>query len=220
MDIQPSEAFDFKKGRGSVLLIACGALGREIIALIEANNWQHFDVTCLPAKWHNTPDLIPDGVRRKIRDAKGAYDRIFVLYGDCGTGGLLDRVLEEEGAERIGGPHCYSFFTGNELFEQRQEEDLTAFFLTDYLVRQFDKLIWEGMGIAKRPELRDIYFANYTKVVYLAQIEDADLEERAREAARKLGLDYEYRKTGFGDLETFMRESGARTPAPAGDELT
>ena len=206
MDINPSEAFDFKKGRGSVLLIACGALGREIIALIEANNWQHFDVTCLPAKWHNTPDKIPAGVREKIREGKGRYDKIFVLYGDCGTGGHLDTVLEEEGAERIGGPHCYSFFTGNELFEQRHDDDMTAFFLTDYLVRQFDKLIWEGLGMDRHPELRDIYFANYTKVIYLAQIEDPELELQARAAADKLGLAYEFRKTGFGDLEGFMQE--------------
>ncbi len=207
MDINPSEGFDFKKGRGSVLLIACGALGREIIALIEANNWQHFDVTCLPAKWHNTPDKIPGGVREKIREGKGRYDKIFVLYGDCGTGGHLDTVLEEEGAERIGGPHCYSFFTGNELFEQRHDDDMTAFFLTDYLVRQFDKLIWEGLGMDRHPELRDIYFANYTKVIYLAQIEDPALERQALAAADKLGLAYEFRKTGFGDLESFMQES-------------
>jgi hypothetical protein len=215
MDLAPSETFDFKKGNGSVLLIACGALGREIVALIEANRWQHFDVTCLPAKWHNTPDLIPDGVRQKIREGKGRYDRIFVLYGDCGTGGTLDTVLEEEGAERIGGPHCYSFFTGNDLFAERHDDDMTAFFLTDYLARQFDKLIWEGLGMDRHPELRDMYFGNYEKVVYLAQIEDPELERKARAAAQKLGLAYEYRKTGFGDLEEFMRQR-AVSDAPAG----
>lgn len=206
MELQPSETFDFRKGRGSVLLIACGALAREIVALIEANDWRHFDVTCLPAKWHNTPQRIPEGVRAKIREARGRYKKVFVLYGDCGTGGLLDRVLEEEGAERIDGPHCYSFYSGNALFAERQDNDMTAFFLTDYLVRQFDKLIWEGLGLDRHPELRDMYFGNYTKVVYLAQLEDAALERRARTAAEKLGLDYEYRLTGFGDLERFMLE--------------
>lgn len=213
MDLGPEEAFDFRKGYGSVLLIACGALAREIIALIEANNWRHFDVTCLPAKWHNTPDLIPDGVRRKIREGKDRYDKIFVLYGDCGTGGLLDKVLAEEGAERIGGPHCYSFFTGNELFAERHDDDMAAFFLTDYLVRQFDKLIWEGLGMDRHPELRDMYFANYEKVIYLAQVEDPELEAKARAAAEKLGLAYEYRKTGFGDLAGFMKGSAPAVPA-------
>ena len=213
MDLGPSETYDFKKGEGSVLLIACGALAREIVALIEANNWRHFDVTCLPAKWHNTPQKIPDGVRRKIRENRDRYDRIFVLYGDCGTGGLLDKVLEEEGAERIGGPHCYSFFTGNELFAERHDDDMTAFFLTDYLARQFDKLIWEGLGLDRHPELRDAYFGNYEKVVYLAQIDDPELERKARAAAERLGLAYEYRKTGFGDLETFMRADTQPVPA-------
>ena len=213
MELAPSDGFDFKKGRGDVLLIACGALAREIVDLIEANDWRHFDVTCLPAKWHNTPDKIPDGVRDKIREAKGRYDKIFVLYGDCGTGGHLDKVLEEEGVERIGGPHCYSFFTGNDLFAERHDDDMTAFFLTDYLVRQFDKLIWEGLGMDRHPELRDMYFGNYTKVIYLAQIEDKGLEEKARAAADRLGLAYEYRLTRFGDLERFMHDHTVPTPA-------
>ena len=213
MELAPSDAFDFKKGRGDVLLIACGALAREIVDLIELNDWRHFDVTCLPAKWHNTPDKIPDGVRDKIREGKGRYGKIFVLYGDCGTGGLLDKVLEEEGVERIGGPHCYSFFTGNELFAERHDADMTAFFLTDYMVRQFDKLIWEGLGLDRHPELRDMYFGNYTKVIYLAQIEDDALEEKARAAAERLGLAYEHRLTRFGDLGRFMKDHSVRAPA-------
>ena len=206
MTLDPTEPFDFRRGSRGVLLIACGALGREIVDLIELNRWPHFDVQCLPAIWHNTPAKIPEAVREKIRAGKDKYDRIFVLYGDCGTSGALDRVLDEEGGiERIDGPHCYSFFSGNALFEARAgEEDLTAFFLTDYLARHFDKLIWDGMGMAKHPELREMYFGNYTKLVYFAQTDDAKLDAMAEAAAVRLGLTYERRKTGYGDLATFM----------------
>ena len=208
MELAPADTYDFKRGQGSVLLIACGALGREIIQLIELNNWRHFDVTCLPAKWHNTPDLIPEGVRQKIQEAKGKYEKIFVLYADCGTGGLLDKVLEEEGGvERIGGPHCYSFFMGNDLFAAREEEDMRSFFLTDYLAQHFDKLIWEGFGIDRRPDMVEFVFGNYEKVVYLAQAPTETLKAKAQAAADKLGLEYEYRETGYGDLAAFMQSA-------------
>lgn len=206
LDLSPQDSFAFEKNEGGVLLVACGALGREIISLIETNRWQGFDVTCLPAKLHNYPDQIPQAVRGKIREAKGRYRSIYVLYGDCGTGGLLDKVLEEEGVERIGGPHCYAFFSGQDNFRKTEEADITAFFLTDYLARHFDKLVWEGLGMDKHPELLPIYFGNYTKIVYLAQIMDAALEEKAKAAAAKLGLAYEYRFTGFGELESEMRK--------------
>src|SRR5882724_4943037 len=116
VNVKPSDEFSFTAGAGDVLLIACGALAREIVDLIEKNHWTAFDVQCLPAKWHNTPDKIVPGVREKIREAKGRYKSIFVLYGDCGTGGELDRLLAEEGVERIGGPHCYAFYSGNAAF--------------------------------------------------------------------------------------------------------
>jgi len=206
LNLRPSEEFEFAKGNGEVLLIACGALAREIVELIEKNRWSAFDVTCLPAKWHNTPQLIPGGVREKIRAAKGRYRKIFVLYGDCGTGGLLDKVLEEEGVERIEGPHCYAFYSGNAAFAAKADDEITAFYLTDYLARHFDKLIWEGLGIAAHPELLPLYFGNYTKVIYLAQTRDARLQMKARAAAAKLGLAYEYRETGYGELEGRMRE--------------
>ena len=212
MQVEPSDSYEFTKGKGDVLLIACGALAREIVDLIEANRWTAFDVTCLPAKWHNTPDKITPGVRDKIRANKDKYRKIYVLYGDCGTGGQLDTMLEEEGAERIEGPHCYSFFSGNTIFEERADEDMTAFFLTDYLARHFDKLIWQGLGMDRHPDLRDMYFANYTKVIYFAQVEDENLKALAEAAAERLGLDYEYRFSGFGDLETFMRQSATSTP--------
>ena len=204
MEVTPTDDFEFTRGKGDVLLIACGALAREIVDLIEANRWQALDVACLPAKWHNTPNKIPDGVREKIRANRDKYRSIYVLYGDCGTGGLLDKMLDEEGVERIDGPHCYSFFSGNEAFAERADEDMTAFFLTDYLAKYFDKLIWQGLGLDRHPELLEMYFANYTKIVYLAQIEDPVLQEKAKAAAAKLGLEYQYRFTGFGELASFM----------------
>ncbi|HEY7749125.1 MAG TPA: DUF1638 domain-containing protein [Aestuariivirgaceae bacterium] len=205
VNLRPSEEFAFTNGKGDVLLIACGALAREIVDLIERNHWSAFDVACLPAKWHNRPELIAPGVREKIRQARGKYKRIFVLYGDCGSGGMLDRMLEEEGVERIDGPHCYAFYSGNENFARTSDDDVTAFFLTDYLARHFDKLIWEGLGLKDHPELLQDYFGNYTKVVYLAQTRDEELAKRAMAGAKKLGLAYEYRYTGYGELEEVMR---------------
>jgi hypothetical protein len=206
LNLKPSEELASADGDGRVLLIACGALAREIVELIEKNRWTAFDVACLPAKWHNTPQYIPEGVRAKIRANKGRYRSIFVLYGDCGTGGLLDRVLEEEGVERIDGPHCYAFFSGNNAFAAQAEDEITAFYLTDYLARHFDKLVWQGLGLADHPELLPIYFGNYTKLVYLAQTRDPRLQMKARAAAAMLGLEYEYRETGYGELETGMRQ--------------
>lgn len=200
VDLKPADEFSFAAGKGEVLLIACGALAREIVDLIERNRWTAFDVQCLPAKWHNTPEKIVPGVREKIREGKGKYKSIFVLYGDCGTGGLLDRMLAEEAVVRIEGPHCYAFFSGNADFAARAEHEITAFYLTDYLARHFDKLIWAGLGLDRHPELLPMYFGNYTKIVYLAQTQDADLARKAEAAAKKLGLAYEYRFTGYGEL--------------------
>ena len=206
VDLKPSDEFEFKPGKGGVLLIACGALGREIVDLIEVNRWTGFDLQCLPAKWHNTPEKIVPGVREKIRAAKGHYESIFVLYGDCGTGGQLDAMLQEEAVERIEGPHCYAFFSGNAAFATHADEDITAFYLTDYLARHFDKLVWAGIGIDRHPDLLPLYFGNYRKIVYLAQVKDEALEKAAVAASRKLGLDYEYRFTGYGELEGVMAD--------------
>ena len=200
VNIRPSEEYEFSRGRGEVLLIACGALAREIVDLIEMNQWPAFDVACLPAKWHNTPQLIAPGVAEKIRQSRQRYKKIFVLYGDCGTGGDLDRVLEAEGVERIEGPHCYAFFSGNPAFAARAEDEITAFYLTDYLARHFDKLIWHGLGLDAHPELLPMYFGNYEKIIYLAQTRNEHLERRAEAAAERLGLAYEYRFTGYGEL--------------------
>lgn len=200
MDCRPAEG-----GPPTTLLIACGALAREVVDVIRLNGWTHFTVTCLPAIWHNTPNKIPEGVRRKIDEGRGKYDRILVLYGDCGSGGLLDQLLEEEGVERIDGPHCYAFYSGVEDFLAEADADPTCFYLTDYLARHFDRLILGGLGIDRHPELLPTYFGNYTTLVYLAQTEDAGLEAKAKAAADRLGLAYRYHFTGYGELGSFIQ---------------
>jgi Protein of unknown function (DUF1638) len=185
-------------GRGRVLLIACGALAREILDLKAANGWDHLDLTCLPAILHNFPDRITGAVEEAVARNRDAYDEVFVVYADCGTGGLLQAKCAELGVGMVEGPHCYSFFEGNAVFAARDE--MTAFYLTDFLVRQFDAFVWKPLGLDRHPQLRDTYFGNYTKLVYQAQTDDPDLDVRARNCAARLGLDYERRFTGYGDL--------------------
>ncbi len=195
----------------AVLIIACGALAREIVALVRANRWQHMTVQCLPAEWHNTPDKIPDGVRDKIRAARGRFARIFVAYADCGTGGQLDQVLKEEGVERIPGAHCYEFFAGAKTFAELSDAEPGTFYLTDFLAQHFDRLIYRGLGLDRHPQLMSDYFGNYQKLVYLAQIEEPRLVAKAREAAKYLGLEFEYRFSGYGDLTRALAGLNAKT---------
>jgi hypothetical protein len=192
-----------------VLVIACGALAREIQSVIEANRLHHVHLACLPAILHNRPERIAGAVRAAIRENRGRFDRIAVAYADCGTGGQLDRVCEEEGASRIPGPHCYAFYSGTAGFLQRGDADMDAFFLTDFLARQFDAFVVEPLGLDRHPELRDMYFGNYRRLVYLAQTEDAALDEKARAAADRLGLAYERRFTGLGDLAGFVAQAAS-----------
>ena len=208
LTLEPADFYASQMPKARTLLLACGALAREIVDLIDLNQWTAFDIQCLPAKWHNTPELIVPALREKIRAARGHYDQMFVLYGDCGTGGLLDAMLSEEGIERIQGPHCYAFFSGNPAFEAKAEKEFDAFYLTDYLARHFDKLVWQGLALDRHPELRDDYFGNYTKLIYLAQTSDDGLRQSAEAAANKLGLAYEYRFTGYGELETHLVRLG------------
>ena len=205
--VDTQDHYRFKKGTGSTLMIACGALGREIIDLIEMNKWQHLDVTCLPAQLHHNPQLIPEAVRNKIRAAQGVYEKIYVLYGDCGTGGLLDKVLQEEGGiERIAGPHCFSFFMGNDAFAERSDDEITTFYLTDYFCRHFDKFVWEALGLDRRPDMVEFVFGNYTKLLFMPQTKDDALEVKARDIANRLGLQYEYEYRGYGDLFASMAD--------------
>lgn len=191
---------------GRILLIACGALAREILAVKERNSWDHMDLTCLPAILHVYPEQITEAVEDAVTLHREVYDQVFVVYADCGTGGLLEAACDRLGVEMVKGPHCYSFFEGNDAFEARGEDETTAFYLTDFLARQFDAFIWKPMGLDRHPELRDMYFGNYTKVIYQAQIDDPALTERAREIAERMGLAFERRFTGYGDLENTMAQ--------------
>jgi len=183
-----------------VRIIACGAIAREVLAIRQANGLEHIDLVCLPAIWHAHPQKIAPGVEQAIAEARAeGFSRIFVGYADCGTGGLLDKVCEREGVERIAGPHCYSFFVGNDAFAAK-DDDVTSFFLTDFLARQFRGFVIEPLGLDRYPQLKEMYFGNYEKLVYLSQVEDEALQQKAKEAAEYLGLTYEYRFTGYGDL--------------------
>ena len=184
----------------STALIACGALAREVLALRDKCGWE-VEVLGVAALLHNEPDRIPAAVLSTIRDARERHDRVFVVYGDCGTGGMLDRMLAAEGVERVPGPHCYEIYAGSQ-FEAMTDDEPGTFFLTDYLVESFDHLVLQGLGLDRYPELREDYFGNYTRVIYLAQREDARLRARARWAAAELVLPLEIRAVGYGALET------------------
>ena len=190
---------------GRILLIACGALAREILDLKEANGWSHLDLTCLPAKLHLYPEKITDEVRAAVKKHRDKYDDIFVVYADCGTGGLLEAECEKLGVQMVAGPHCYSFFEGNDRFSKISEDEITTFYLTDFLVRQFDAFIIKPMGLDRHPDLRDMYFGNYEKLVYQAQTDDPALTDKAKTCADRLGLAFERRFTGYGDLARTLK---------------
>lgn len=186
------------------LVIACGALARELQAL--AAELPDIEVSYLPATLHNRPERIPDLVRARIREARAqGRERVMIGYADCGTGGLLDSVASEEGVERLPGAHCYEFYAGSAAFAALHDDEPGTFYLTDYLVRAFEGLVWRGLGLDRHPELREAYFGNYRRLVYLAQTEDPSLTERARASAERLGLEFERRATGLGELEPAVR---------------
>jgi hypothetical protein len=187
-----------------VLLLACGAIAREVLDIIKINAWSHIDLKCLPAILHNSPEKITPAVTAAVRAAQGTYAHIYVLYADCGTGGLLQQACDKMGVEMLRGPHCYSFFQGNDSFAQ--SDDVTAFYLTDFLARQFDAFVWKPLGLDRFPDLRDMYFGNYTKLVYQSQTDDPALVSLAQDHATKLGLAFEHRPTGYGDLQNQLRD--------------
>ncbi|SVD25571.1 uncharacterized protein METZ01_LOCUS378425, partial [marine metagenome] len=207
---------------GRTLIVACGALARELLQVVEANGLSHIDVECLPASFHNTPDVIPDAVATRVQAATDRYQRIFVGYGDCGTGGRLDAVCKELGVDRLPGDHCYEFLAGSEAFADLHAEELGTFFLTDYLVRHFDRLVVKAFWLDTHPEMLDAVFGNYRRLAYLSQIDDPDLVDRARAAADLLGLSFEHRPTGLSNLEARVlvgigsRPTDTNHPAPAG----
>ncbi len=186
---------------GRPLVIACGALARELVGLTRRAGLPAVDLSCLPATLHNRPERIPGAVRERIRRARArGVERIFVAYADCGTGGLLDRVLADEGVERLAGAHCYEFYAGRAAFAALGEEELGTFYLTDFLARNWERLVWRGLGLDRHPELLSAYFGNYRRLVYLAQTDDPALTATARRAACRLGLGFERRFTGLGEL--------------------
>jgi hypothetical protein len=203
-----------------VLVIGCGALARELVAVIDQAGLSNVDLTCLPATLHNRPGGIPAAVRAKIRAARPRYARIFVAYADCGTGGLLDAMLADEDVERLPGAHCYEFYAGSVAFAAMTVEEPGTFYLTDFLARNVERLVIVGLGLDRHPELLSTYFGNYRRLVYLAQTDDPGLVIAARRAARRLGLAFELRRTGYGDLATSLIDTAgsavpSATSAPA-----
>jgi len=194
----------------SVLLIACGALAREMVDVVRQNKWTHVKIQCLPAELHNTPIRIPRAIEEMIETYRDQYPHIFVAYGDCGTGGMLDDVLERHGVERLPGAHCYEFLAGSSVFSSLSDEEPGTFYLTDFLVRYFDRFVKHGLGIESHPELLPLYFRHYKRVVYLAQNPTQELREMARSHAEYLGLDYEERDTGMEPLATRMIEQAVQ----------
>ena len=187
--------------RPDVLILACGAIAREVLAVIRLNGWTHVDVRCLPAKLHNTPKQIAGAVDAKLTELAGRYDRVFVAYADCGTAGALDVVLNKHNVERLPGAHCYGFLAGNDAWDAMQEDEPATFYLTDFLARHFESLVVRGLKLDVHPELVPMMFGNYKRLVYLAQTDNAALRERAEKAATFLGLEFIERRTGYGELQ-------------------
>ena len=184
----------------SILVITCSAVAREVNDIKKLGQWAQMDLQSITADLHATPEKIPQAVADKIDKARDAYDHIFVAYGDCGTSGALDRVLEERGVSRLPGAHCYDFLAGEEIYARLQDEEPGTFYLTDFLARHFERLVIGTLGLDRHPELRSIYFGNYTRLVYLAQTDSDELTEMAQKAADKLGLRFERIFTGTGEM--------------------
>ena len=207
---------DSRAKADKILVIACGMIAREVLAVRERLSFDHLELTCLPAEFHFYPDRIAPALDKAITEARAnGYGQIFVGYADCGTGGMIDRICEKHGVERMEGPHCFAFYQGMEAFKAIEDGDMLAFYMTDFLCRQFEAFFIKPLGLDRHPELITEYFGNYEKVVYLAQTEDPALEKVAEDAARLLGLAYERRFTGYGDLTTTLREKAGKAKADA-----
>ncbi|ESW71943.1 hypothetical protein X760_06690 [Mesorhizobium sp. LSHC422A00] len=193
-----------------LLVIACGMIAREVLAVKEQLKLDHLDLTCLPAEFHFYPDRIAPAMDKAIEEAKAeGYSNIFVGYADCGTGGMLDRVLEKHGVERMAGPHCFAFYQGMDAYAKVADDDMMSFYMTDFLCRQFDAFFMKPLGLDKHPELIKDYFGNYQKLIYIAQTDDPELDKVAEQAAKMLGLAYERRSTGYGDLTAGLAQAAA-----------
>jgi len=188
------------KKSAPILVITCAAIAREVNEIKKIGQWSQMDLQAISVDLHARPEKIPAAVAEKIDQAADKYEHIFVAYGDCGTAGELDRVLEERGVKRLPGAHCYDFLAGRETYEQMQEDEPGTFYLTDFLTQHFQRLVIEILGIDRHPELMEVYFGNYTRLVYLAQTESDELTEMASAAAAQLGLRFERKFTGMGEM--------------------
>ena len=184
-----------------VALLICGALGKEVKTIVDQRGWA-VDIYGVPAMHHFYPKKIVDAVDRRLAELSARYQRVVVVYGDCGTAGSLDPVLDRHEAVRLPGPHCYEMYAGAEEFERLCEEQPATFFLTDWLVRNFERAVVRGLGLDRYPELKSAYFQNYTDCVYLAQLPTESLREKAAQISQYLELPLEIRSVGFGELET------------------
>ncbi len=204
-----------------VAFVLCGALAREVMDISRVHGW---DVAFhgIDAQAHMRPERIGPLVERKLQELIPQVERVIVVYGDCGTGGALDEVLSRYNVPRLDGPHCYEWYGGAQ-FNVMMNEEPGTFFLTDFLLRGFDGLMWKGLGLDRFPELQEMYFANYKRLVYLMQNEDAELVAKAREVSSRLNLPLEVRYTGYGALETrlvaLMNEIGDQKYAPTVDSV-
>ena len=186
------------------LVLACGALAGELVELVKVNGLDDLTVDCLPASLHHKPALIPDALRERLAMSANDFDTILIGYGDCGTNGGIDDVCQEFGATRVPGDHCFEFFAGQPLFAELQEAEIGTFYLTDFFARHFELFVLEPLGIIKHPELEEMYFGNYNKIVYISQVTSEDLMARAKAAADRLNLDFEHHHVGYGDLGTTL----------------
>jgi len=172
------------------------------------------EVQCLPPELHNRPERIVPAIREQLRDQRANYETVFIAYADCGTGGMLDALLREEGLERLPGAHCYEFFAGSAKFAELADAEPGTFYLTDFLLRHYDRLVTRGLGLDRHPELAQEYFRNYRKLVYLAQNPAPAAEQQAREIATRMGLEFEYKITGYGELGTRLAALAERKQWP------
>lgn len=190
-----------------ILIIGCGAIAHEINEIIKLNNWNNVSLQCLNADLHNTPKRLPTKIKETIESNLKEYSKIFLAYADCGTGGLIDSMLKNYGIERLEGAHCYEFYAGSRLFKDLSDREIGTFYLTDFLVKNFKRLIIDGLGISKHPSLKDEYFKNYKNIVYLAQKHDNDLELKAKDCANYLNLEYSVHYTGLDNFEDQLNKA-------------
>ena len=190
-----------------ILIIGCGAIAHEINEIIKLNDWNNVRLKCLNADLHNTPKKLPKKIKEIIDSSFQEYSKIFLAYADCGTGGLIDSMLKDYDIERLEGAHCYEFYAGSKLFKDLSNREIGTFYLTDFLVKNFERLIIDGLGLSKHPSLKDEYFKNYKKIVYLAQKHNDDLELKAKDCADYLNLEFSIHYTGLDNFENQLNKA-------------